>query len=193
MAVLLQALHDCLLNLDEYSVSQCSLGDSSCLVIGHKRLHNHLPYGMTSRCSITVTEKEYVVHILTREVERGVLEVENAEDVVIKLCQKYSPSSREFKFCPGINVDEYDKQRSEIRFDVKSVRIMKEPFSRIDSVRCGMWFQLGKRAPKLRRDATEVLCPQCVRLRCDIQHQLKRTTSESPSKKLKRQQASSHA
>ena len=148
---------------------------------------------LTSRCSITVTEDEYVVHMLTREVEKGVLDSENATDFVVKLCSKYSPSSREYKFCPGIDKEEYDMYRNEIRFDVKSARIMTEPFHRIDSVKCEMWFQLGKRSPKLRRDASEVLCQHCVRLRCDLQHQRNRTSKESPSKKLKRQEASSHA
>ena len=132
-----------------------------------------------------MTEDEYVVHMLTTEVEKGVVDSANATDLVVKLCSKYSPSSREYKFCPGIDKEEYDMYRNEIRFDVKSARIMTEPFHRIDSVKCEMWFQLGERAPKLRRDASEVLCHHCVRLQCDLQHQRNRTSKESPSKRLK--------
>ena len=56
-----------------------------------------------------------------------------------------------------------------------------------------MWWELGKRAPIDRREAVDVLCRSCVRLRCDLQHQMNRTLAESLSKKLKRQNASSHA
>ena len=61
--------------------------------------------------------------MLTREVEKGVLDSENATDLVGKLCSKYSPS-REYKFCPGIDKEEYDMYRNETQFDVKSARIM---------------------------------------------------------------------
>ena len=59
--------------------------------------------------------------MLTREVEKGVLDSENATDLVVKLCSKYSC---EYKFCPGIDKEEYDMYRNETRFDVKSARIM---------------------------------------------------------------------
>ena len=51
-----------------------------------------------------------------------------------------------------------------------------------------MWFPLVKIASKERRDTSEVLCAKCVRLRCDLDYQVK---NESPSKKP--QDASSHA
>lgn len=52
---------------------------------------------------------------------------------------------------------------------------------------------MGKRASKERRDASEVLCCKCVRLRCDLDRQKRRSENESPAKKLKRQEASSKA
>ena len=73
---------------------------------------------------------------------------------------------------------------------MKSVRRTTEPFNRVDSVNCLMWFELGKNE---RRDTAEVVCSKCVRLRCDLQRQVHRTESESPSKKIKRQCSSSHA
>ena len=76
---------------------------------------------------------------------------------------------------------------------MKSVRKIQEPFDHVDSVNCLLWFKLGKRASKEHRDASEVECSKCVRLRCNLEHQKRRTENESPAKKLKRQEASSRA
>ena len=160
------------------------------LVITHKNLNNHLPFGLTSRCRILVSDNEYVVHVLMREVESGYLDC--SEDIV-NLCNKYSTRSATHKFCPGLEPSEYDKYKDVIRFDLKSVRCTSEPFIRIDSTSCLMWSELGKRAPRDRREATEVLCRPCIHLRCDLECQVNRTMAESPSRKLQRQSASSHA
>ena len=160
------------------------------LAITHKYLYNHPPFGLTSRCRILVSKDRYIVHVLMREVERGHL---RTSEYIIHLCSKYNPKSPTHKFCPGLDPNEYEKYRETIRFDLKSVRRTLEPFIRIDSVSCLMWSELGKRAPRERREATEILCHSCTRLRCDLQHQMNRTTAESPSKKIQRQDPSSHA
>ena len=80
-----------------------------------------------------------------------------------------------------------------IRFNVKSVRQTFTPFHRVESVKCLVWFELSAKCTKEQRIAKSVMCPACVRLKCDLQHQLSRTLSESPSKRLARQQSSSHA
>uniref|UniRef100_A0A1X7VGV7 Uncharacterized protein n=1 Tax=Amphimedon queenslandica TaxID=400682 RepID=A0A1X7VGV7_AMPQE len=113
---------------------------------------------------ITIKNQEYIVQIVTREVERGAINTVNASDVVKTLCDKYGPYSREYMFCPGLSPAIYDRYIEVIRYDIKSVRRIHEPFERVDSVNCLLWFQLGKRASKERQDASEVLCCKCVRL-----------------------------
>ena len=178
---------------EEYCGMKCSFEGLPCILISHRQLNWHPPMGMTSRCRISVTTAgEYVVHILMREIERGSLEP-SPMDTIQSLCSKYSPFSLTHKFCPGIEPSKYEKYKEIIRFDPKSVRITKEPFSRVDSVSCMMWFELGKRRSNDQKQADAVICPRCVRLICDLERQVKRTEAESPSKKVKRQSASSHA
>lgn len=73
---------------------KCNFEGELCLLITHEKLHNHPPFGMTSR-RISVTCKEYVVHTLMREVERGDLTgFSCVEEVVDMLCKKYSTTSQ---------------------------------------------------------------------------------------------------
>jgi len=48
-------------------------------------------------------------------------------------------------------------------------------------------------ASRAEKAQSEVLCSACKRLVTDLNWQLKRTTNESPSRKIKRQSASSRA
>lgn len=110
------------------------------------------------------------------------------------LLRKYSPFSATHKFCPGLALSEYENYKSVIRFHCKGVRETVEPISRVDSVGCLMWFEIGKvKVSKERREAEELLCPNCVRMKSNLDHQVRRTVAESPSKKIKRQCPSSCA
>ena len=60
-------------------------------------------------------------------------------------------------------------------------------------MKCLLWFQLGVTCKPERRYADSVFCQSCVRLKCDLERQVNRTESESPSKKLNRQGSSSRA
>ena len=73
-----------------------------------------------------------------------------------------------------------------IRFDIKSVRRTEAPFHHIDSVDCKMWFEL------LMKSA-EATYSVCKRLCSNLEWQLTCTAKESPSRKIKRQAASSRA
>lgn len=178
--------------LEEFVVVKCAYDDELCLLISHRKLQNHPPFGMTSRCRISVTSREYIVHILRREVERGAL-TNHSISVISMLCKKYSTTSKIGKFCPGISSTEYECYKDTIRFDLKSVRITLEPFHRIDANKCLMWTELGRTASRERREATEVLCRYCVRLRCNLNHQVRRTKDQGPSKRMKQQDPSSRA
>lgn len=113
--------------------------------------------------------------------------------MVTYLCEKYSSNSEVFKFCPGLDPHEYEQDKQVFRFDPKSAHKSVEPFLRVESVKCPRWHEISKKSPAEKKKADAVVCPPCVRLKCDIEHQIRRTTAESPSKKSKRQGATSHA
>ena len=187
---------DAAIRFGGYTVSTYIYEERLCLILTHKTLYNHPPFGLTSRCRMIFVndeKREYLVHILMREVERGTFEPSTCVEKLLHLCSKYSSNLYAYKFCPGLNPTEYESQKEVIRFDIKSLRKSTEPFLRIDSVNCLLWFELGKTSSKQRRETSEVLCPSCTRLKSDISYQMKRTEEESPSKKLRRQQSSSHA
>ena len=71
--------------LDGFVVAKCEADGGQCLVIRHKELFNHPPFGMTSRCRIILKENEYVVHILMRKVESSSV---TTIDTVLQLCSK---------------------------------------------------------------------------------------------------------
>ena len=177
-------------SLDSFVAANCTTDGQQCVLIFHKKLFNHPPFGATSRCRIAITGHCFVVNVLMKEVERG--HVATTDDV-IKLCEKYSPYSATHKFCPGLGVDQYEKYKETIRFDVKSLRQTTEPFHRIESASCSLWFDIGKRPSAMRRESESLLCHSCIRLKCNLDRQVTRTEGESPSKKLKRQNPSSNA
>ena len=143
------------------------------LSITHKYLYNHPRLLIVEFLFLRMNT--YVVHVLMIEVERGHLRT--SEDI-IHLCNKYNSKSPTHKFCPGLDPNEYEKYRETIPFNLKSVRCTSEPFIHINSVSCLMWSELGKRAPRERREATEISCHSCTLFWCDLQHQMNRTTAE---------------
>ena len=163
---------------------------SPVFVITQRKLFYHPPFGYTSRVTITVKENKYVINVLAFHLESG--ELANSEDAH-ELCNKFSCLSS-FKFCPGIEWNLYEQQYFQvIRYHLKSVRYSISPFQRVDSIRCALWFKLPVNASLAEKSSDEVMCSACKRLRTDLNWQLKRTQAESPSRKVKRQAASSKA
>lgn len=80
-----------------------------------------------------------------------------------------------------------------IRFHIKSVRITEFPFKWIDSVNCTLLFQLAHNATAEEKSLKEVKCYPCKCLVSDLEHQKRRTASETPTRKVKRQHPSSRA
>ena len=117
-------LYSCLsINLKGFLLAKCSTVDNQqCLVLTHQKLHDHPPFGLTSRVRILVKENEYVVHVLLREVQCGILPSNCPEKQLLQLGKNYASLSSTFKFCPGIDQDQYEKMREIIRFDIVSVR-----------------------------------------------------------------------
>ena len=107
-----------------------------------------------------------------------------------RMNQRFSATST-YKFCPRIEWSYYHEHY--FRFDIKSIRRMEAPFYHIDSVNCRMWFELPSNASAAAKNSAEARCSACKRLSSDFEWQLKCTATESPSRKLKRQAASSRA
>ena len=178
--------------LKGFSISRETFGDRKCLILTHKKLFDH-PLGLTSRVRIMIKDNEYVVHVLLKEIQCGLLSLINPESQVIEICRKFSLDSPIYQFCSGIDPKEYEEMPKIICFGIKSVRRTLDPFLCVDSVKCLFWFELSSKCTKEQQIANSVMCPACVRLKCDLQRQLNRTLSESPSKRIARQQSSSHA
>ena len=117
----------------------------------------------------------------------------DGQDSIHLLCSKFVANT-EYKFCPGLDPEEYHKDYFEkIRFHIKSVYQTTTPFHRVDSVNCAMWFLLAPNVTLAEKKSKEARCQACKRLITDLNCQLRRTLKESPTRKLKRQAASSRA
>ena len=175
-----------------FTVSQVHDADKlvPVLLITQRRLFKHPPFGAVSRVQIAVHYKSYTVHVLMKEWKRSSFETV-AE--IRELCQIIEDKSN-FKFCPGIEPDHYNKEYYDvIRFHVQSVRLHDFPFHRVDSVNCKMLFKLAHNDREMEKDAIEVKCSACKRLITDLEHQKERTKKETPTRKIKRQKPSSRA
>ena len=136
------------------------------------------PYGMVSRIQGYVQYKIYSVHMLMRLWRK-----ENFEDIeeITALCEIIGEHSH-YKFCPGINLEQYMKEYYDvIRFHIKSVHLTEFTFQHVDSVRCKLLFELARNASKEQKDSEEVRCRPCARLVTDLEHQKRRTAAETPT------------
>ena len=182
--------------LKGFFIARHTFNDKQCLILTHEKLFDHPPFGPTSRVRIIIkgNDLEYMVHVLLREIQRGILTSDHLENQVLQLCSKFSLDSPIFRFCSGIDPSEYEQIKEVICLDIKGVHKTHESFLRVDSVNCLLWFELPAKCRMEVREAKEgVICPACVRLKCDLQHQANRTAAESPSKKIACQQSSSRA
>lgn len=160
------------------------------LNVTQREVHQHSPFGYTSRIHLIINRNEYTVNVLGNHFQSGSLQ---SEAHVHELCKMFS-NQAPFKFCPGINWEHYeDHYHNVIRYHLKSVRFSTAPFKRVDSVNCKLWYKLPVNAPLADRFTREVMCSACKRLKNDLDWQRKRTLSESPSRKVKRQAPSSRA
>ena len=166
------------------------ISGNSMLVITQRTVMLHPPFGYTSRIQVTITGFEYEVHVLMKKWESGVFQ---SVFHVQELCEKFCRDPC-YKFCPGIDPLHYKQHYyGAMRFDILSVRQTKEPFARVDSFNCKLWFKLASNATSNEKSSSEVQCSACKRLVTDLNCQRRRTLQESPSRKLKRQSSSSRA
>lgn len=145
---------------------------------------------MIHRVRIAISEDgSYDFQVIFCSKEKGV--VSNVEDFS-KLCEQIASKSL-YKFCPGINPNEYDTRYfSIIRYDLKSVRRRTHPINRIDSVKCLLWHKLAKNASIFEKGMSDVLCSSCKRLRSDLEYACKKAATVTQSEKENRLKPSSH-
>ena len=109
-------------------------------------------------------------------------------DDVFELCSILG-NKLKHKFRPGIDFDYYEREYYQaIRFHIKSVRQSSYPCSRVDSVNCKLLFVPAANATVVEKEANEVKCSACKGLIHYLNLQKRRTLSESPGRKIKRQQ-----
>ena len=120
--------------LKGFLISKHTFNNEQCLILTHEKLYDHPPLGPTSRVRIIIKGNEYVVHVLLREIQRGMLPAIDAETRVLEICSKFSLDSPIYRFCSGIHAKEYEEMHEIICFDVKSVRQTFNPFLHVESV-----------------------------------------------------------
>ena len=159
------------------------------LIVGCKVFHWHPPAGSISRLRLVVYDDEsfyFQVMLHSKEIGR----IENI-DHFLSLCDMMANVNSEYKFCPGIDPDEYEVQYlSKIRYDIRKVRRANHPFERIDSCDCLLYHRLAKNASIVEKELECVRCSACKRLVSDLNERLK-TAISSPDK-IKRQKPSSN-
>ena len=79
----------------------------------------------------------------------------------ISLCERLRDPK--MKFCPGITEEEYDQYQDVLRYDQKNVLTSEEPFKRICSVQCKLWYPIARSYSKAQRKSSEVMCVECVK------------------------------
>ena len=173
-----------------FAVCSTALSESpKCLLCSPSTLHNHPPAALVFRARIIVSQcGNYEFQVLLRTKDKGTM---TCEDELHHLCGMLSKSSG-YKFCPGLNKAIYnDKYASILRYDSKSVRLMSEPFCRVDSPRCELWHKLAKNSSIFERDMEEVLCQPCKKMISHLDQRVRAATKVTPAEKVARLDPSS--
>lgn len=128
--------------------------------------------------------------VLLQTVEEG--NIASPEDFKV-LCERVA-DSRNYKVCPGIEVEEYDQYKQVIGYDPKKVRIVDLPVKRIESTKCERWFPLSQShgVTRKKRENPHVLCRECVQLQRYLRASVQRLSSVTAEDKVKHEQADSY-
>ena len=159
------------------------------LLCTQKNLRVCPPAGLVSAARIVVSEQgEYELQVLLKTIEKGKLV---GVDAFIHLCMKICQLGG-YKFCPGVNLGVYNEKYASVLYRMsKSVKILSEPFERVESPNCQRWHKLARNSSIFERDLDDVMCQACKKM-CSYLDQLVRTAvSVTPAKKISRQDPSS--
>ena len=97
--------------------------------------------------------------------------------------------SGSYKFCPGLGVESYHWNYAKVLgYESKSMRLMVEPFSRVDSPRCELWHKLAR---IFGRDRDEVLCQPCKKMKSHLDQRVCAASVITPTQKVAQLDASS--
>ena len=141
-------------------------------------------HARTYACAFNISI--YYIQVLLKTTDKGA--VHSADDV-FSLCERLTDNK--MKICPGISEEEYTEFHDVLRYDQKSVVITEEPFKRVCSVRCKLWFPIARSCSKAQKQALEVTCSECVWLKVHQKNSSNRIAAMSPSRKVQPQQSSS--
>ena len=175
-------------SFDDISFVVCSTTHSESpmyLVCSPNTLHNHPPAGFIPRARIILSQYGEFTFQVLRTKDKGTV---TSEDELRRLCSMITKSSG-YKFCPGLS--NTDKYASIFGYDSKSVRLMSEPFYRVDSPRCELWHKLANNSSILEKDMEEVLCQPCKRMLSHLDQRVRSSTVLSPIDKVARLDPSS--
>lgn len=116
-------------------------------------------------------------------------EVSTMEEIKT-VCEKLA--NPQMKFCPGIPFEDYQSFKEVIKYDKKGVCITEEPFRRVSSNKCRLWFLLpSKGYSKEIKNSSAVICRECVRLRGLLQADVRRLSKVTPEERVQHEQADS--
>ena len=159
------------------------------LLCTQKNLRVCPPAGLVSAARILVSEQgDYELQVLLKTIEKGkLLGVDAFIHLCLKICQLGG-----YKFCPGVNIGVYnEKYASVLHRESKSVKILSEPFERVESPNCQRWHKLARDSSIFERDLNDVMCQACKKM-CSYLDQLVRTAvAFPPARKASRQDPSS--
>lgn len=170
-------------------ICSSSSSASEYLVIYQRSLHDHPPAGLISRVRILVSQNGgYELQVLLQTIKTGTIDSEEAlHDLVTVIC-----GSSLYKFCPGLNFKVYEEQYANIlRYDSKSVKLIKEPYARAQSYQCQLWHKLAKNASIFEKDEKEVLCQPCKKMRSHLDQRVRESEKATPAMKSARLEVSS--
>ena len=119
---------------------------------------------------------DYELQVLLKTIEKGkLLGVDAFIHLCLKICQLGG-----YKFCPGGNIGVYnEKYASVLHRKSKSVKILSEPFERVESPNYQKWHKLAHNSV-FERDLSDVMCQACKKM-CSYLDQLVRTAVAVPS------------
>ena len=156
------------------------------LLCTQKNLCFHPPAGLISRVRVVVSlTGEYEIQVLFKVKEKGKI---ISQEQLLQLLERLSKSGS-YKFCPGLGMESYHENYAKVLgYDYKSVRLMSEPFSRVDSPRCELWHKLARNSSIFERDRDEVLCQPCKKMKSHLDQRVRAASAVTPTQKVARQE-----
>lgn len=169
--------------------SMCCSSRGEYLVIYQRALHDHPPAGLMSRARILVSKYgEYELQVLLQTIKKGTIDSEETLEDLASIISKSSP----YKFCPGLSLSSYEAQYSSVlRYDSKGVKLIREPYIRVQSNTCQLWHKLAKNASIFEKSENEVLCQPCKKMRSHLDQRVREAQKATPAVRSARLDVSS--